>query len=108
MEIASQQIDWLTIDKWEYMGGNFSPNGKLLTWTANVDGNTYITVFTIANRTPQVLPLKKGTNILGGSESAFYPDGSHLLVHHNGADSPTDFSAYDFASGHSRAEPHAL
>ncbi len=108
MEIASQQIDWLTTDKWEYMGGNFSPNGKLLTWTANVDGNTDITVFTIANRTPQVLPLKKGTNILGGSESAFSRDGSHLLVHHNGADSPTDVWVYDFASGQSRAVTHSL
>src|SRR5260370_1141604 len=108
MEIGSQQIDWLTTDKWEYMGGNFSPNGKLLTWTANVDGNTDITVFTIASRTPQVLPLKKGTNILGGSESAFSRDGSHLLVHHNGADSPTDIWVYDFASGQSRTVTRSL
>src|SRR5260370_41165514 len=102
MEIASLQIDWLTTDKWEYMGGNFSPNGKLLTWTANVDGNTDITVFTIANRTPQVLPHKKGTSILGGSESAFSRDGSHLLVHHNVADSPTAIWLYTSASRHAR------
>ena len=42
LDIATKKIDWLTQDKWEIEGGNFSPDGKSVTWTANVDGNTDI------------------------------------------------------------------
>ncbi len=99
MEIATQQIDWLTTDKWESSGGNFSPNGKLLTWTSNVDGNRDIVVYEIASRSSKILPIKKGTNTLGGAESAFTRDGSKLMFHHNGPDSPNDVWVFNFASG---------
>src|SRR5579863_4668868 len=42
LDIASKKVAWLTKDKWEISGGNFSPGGKSVTWTANVDGNTDI------------------------------------------------------------------
>src|ERR1017187_8270397 len=42
LEIASKKIRWLTNDKWEVSGESFSPDGKSLTYTANVDGNTDI------------------------------------------------------------------
>ena len=29
-----KKINWLTQDKWEIQGGNFSPDGKTVTWTA--------------------------------------------------------------------------
>ena len=41
---------WLTQDKWEISGGNFSPDGKSVTWTANVDGNTDIYVHDLGYR----------------------------------------------------------
>src|SRR5262249_13824660 len=33
------KITWLTSEKWEIEAGNFSPDGKSVTWRANVDGN---------------------------------------------------------------------
>ena len=42
LEIASRKIHWLTQDKWEIPGESFSPDGKSLTYTANVDGNVDI------------------------------------------------------------------
>ncbi len=45
----TKKIDWLTQDKWEIEGGNFSPDGKSVTWTANVDGNTDIYIHDLAS-----------------------------------------------------------
>ena len=42
LDIATKKIEWLTDEKWELSAGTFSPDGKSLTWTANVDGNTNI------------------------------------------------------------------
>ena len=42
LDIATRKIDWLTDEKWELNAGTFSPDGKSLTWTANIDGNTNI------------------------------------------------------------------
>src|SRR5260370_12128393 len=99
MEIATEEVDWRRTDKGEWSGGNFSPNGKLLTWNSNVDGNRDIVVYEIASRSSKILPIKKGTNTLGGAESAFTRDGSKLMFHHNGPDSPNDVWVFNFASG---------
>ncbi len=49
LELASKKLSWLTNDKWEIGGGNFSPDGKLVTWTANVEGNTDIYMHDLAS-----------------------------------------------------------
>ena len=33
LDIASKKISWLTKDKWEINGSEFSPDGKRVTWT---------------------------------------------------------------------------
>ena len=82
LDIASKTIDWLTQDKWEISAGTFSPTGKLLTWTANIDGNTDILLYDIAGKRSKALPLRKGVNALGGAGSAFTRDGTKLLFYH--------------------------
>src|SRR5438105_2992278 len=84
LEVAAKKITWLTQDKWEINGGNFSPDGKHVTWTANVDGNTNIYLHDLESGKTTSLPLPTGVNPLGGSESAFTRDGSRLLYYHNG------------------------
>ena len=44
LDVALKQVRWLTQEKWQVQGGHFSPDGKSVTWTANVDGdvNAYI------------------------------------------------------------------
>ena len=108
LDIASKKITWLTRDKWEINAGNFSPDGKLATWTANVDGNTDIYVHEVVSGKTSSLPLPKGVNGLGGSESAFTHDGSRLLYSHNGPSSPNDVWIYSMASGKSHQVTRSL
>ena len=108
LDIASKKISWLTQDKWEISGGNFSSDSKSITWTANVDGNTYIYLHDIASGKTTTLPLPKGVNQVGGAESAFTRDGSRLLYYHNGPNAPNDVWIYSLADGKSRQITHAL
>lgn len=108
LDVVSKKINWLTQDKWEISGGNFSPDGKSVTWTANVDGNIDIHLHDLASSKTTSLPLPKGVNGLGGAESAFTRDGSRLLYHHNGPTSPNDVWVYSLADGKSRQITNSL
>src|SRR6185369_2440701 len=90
LDIATKKIDSLTQDKWEIEGGNFSPDGKSVTWTANVDGNTQIYVHDLGSGKTNSLPPPKGVKSLGGAASAFSRDGARLLYYPNGPTSPND------------------
>jgi dipeptidyl aminopeptidase/acylaminoacyl peptidase len=108
LNIASKKIHWLTQDKWEIEGGNFSPDGKYVTWMANVDGNTDIFLHNLATGKSAALPLPKGVNFPGGHESSFTGDGSRLLYYHNGPNAPNDVWVYSMASGKSHQVTHSL
>ena len=113
LEIATKKIDWLTRDKWEIVGRQFTPDGKSVIWEANVDGNTDIFVHNLATGKTHSLPLPKGVNSPGGSGSAFSHDGGRMLYYHNGPNTPNDLwiyepSAGDFAVGKSIPVTHSL
>ncbi len=108
LDIATKKIDWLTKDKWEISGGGFSPDGKLVTWTANVDGNTDVFTHNLVTGKTAALPLPKGVNGLGGAESSFTRDGSKLLYYHNGPNAPNDAWVYSVATAKSHQVTHAL
>ncbi|MDP9268184.1 MAG: S9 family peptidase [Acidobacteriota bacterium] len=101
LDVGSKKIEWLTQDKWEVNSANFSPDGTLATWTANVDGNQEIFTCDLATKKAVSLPLAKGVNSFGGAESPFTRDGSRLLFYHNGANAPQDIWVYDRASSSS-------
>jgi len=108
VDIATKKIDWLTDEKWELSAGGFSPDGKSLTWTANVDGMTSIYSYDIAVRRAEALPLQPGVNSLGGDPTAYTRDGSRLLYYHNGVNAPSDLWVYDVASKQSQQITHSL
>lgn len=108
LDIATKKIDWLTKDKWEISGGGFSPDGKLVTWTANVDGNTDVFTHNLVTGKTAALPLPKGVNGLGGAESPFTRDGSKLLYYHNGPNAPNDAWVYSVATAKSYQVTHSL
>ena len=93
LDIATKKIDWLTQDKWEISGGNFSPDGKFVTWTANVDGNTDIYLHDLASGTTTSLPLPKGVNGPGGAESAFTRGGPAFCTITTVRPRPTTFGS---------------
>lgn len=96
---ATKKIRWLTDDKWEVSAGNFSPDGKSVTWSANVDGETGLYLQKLVSGVTTRLKLSEGVNSFGGAESAFSSDGSTLLCYHNGPDSPSDVWTYQLAAG---------
>ncbi len=108
LEIASKKIDWLTNDKWEINAGGFSPDGKSVTWTANVDGRVNIYSYDIVGGHATALPIASGVNFPGGNPTAFTRDGSKLLYSHNGAANPSDLWVYDLVSKQSTQITHAL
>ena len=108
LDLATKKIKWITEDKWEISGGNFSPDGKLATFRANVDGYTNLYLHDIAADKTRELPLKKGLNSFGGAESAFSREGKKLIYYHNGASAPSDVWVYDLAAGKSTQVTHSL
>ena len=90
LDVATKKIHWLTQDKWEIAGDSFSPDGKSLIYTANVDGNNDIYLYEVAAGKARALPLPKGLNGPSGRRSPFTRDGSRLLYTHTGAGAPGD------------------
>jgi dipeptidyl aminopeptidase/acylaminoacyl peptidase len=108
LDIASKKIRWLTHDKWELSGESFSPGGKFLTYTANVDGNTDIYLYDIAAGKARALPLPKGVNYAAGRTSPFTRDSSRLLYYHTGPTAPGDLWVYNIADGKSHQLTYSL
>jgi dipeptidyl aminopeptidase/acylaminoacyl peptidase len=108
LDITSKKIRWLTEDKWEISGESFSPNGKFLTYNANVDGNTDIYLYDTASGKARVLPLSKGVNYTAGRPSPFTRDASRMLYYHSGPTAPGDLWVYNLADGKSHQLTHSL
>jgi dipeptidyl aminopeptidase/acylaminoacyl peptidase len=108
LDIASKKIHWLTRDKWEISGERFSPDGKLLTYSANVDGSTDIYLYDIASAKAHALPLPKGVNSTAGRHSAFTRDNSRLLYYHTGPTAPGDLWVYNLADDRSHQLTNSL
>jgi dipeptidyl aminopeptidase/acylaminoacyl peptidase len=108
LEVATKKISWLTRDQWEIGGGNFSPDGKRVTWAANVEGNADIYLHDLVTGRTTALPLPKGVNELSGEPSAFSKDGFRLLYQHNGASAPADLWVYQVATGKSHQVTESL
>jgi len=108
LDITSQKIEWLTDDKWEIHAGSFSPDGRQVNWSANVDGNTNLYWFDLAAHKSELLPLGAGVNSFAGNPSPYSHDGSRLLYYHNGPTAPNDVWAYDVKSKATQQITHSL
>jgi dipeptidyl aminopeptidase/acylaminoacyl peptidase len=108
IEIVTKDISWLTKDKWEIRGGEFSPDGKHITFSADVEGNEDIYLHNLASGKSTALLIPKGVNEPAGGHSAFSKDGSKLLYNHNGPTAPGDLWVYTMATGKSHQLTHSL
>lgn len=108
LEVATKQIHWLTQDKWEIGGESFSPDGKFLTYSANVDGNTDIYLYDIAANKARPLPLAKGINRPAGRPTPFTHDSSKMLYAHTGPTAPGDMWIYTMSDGKAHQLTHSL
>jgi len=101
-------IRWLTKDRWEIRGGEFSPDGKHVTFTADVDGSEEIYLYDLATGKSAALPISKGLNEPAGGHSAFSTDGTRLLYYHNGPTAPADLWVHNLATGKSQQITNSL
>ncbi len=108
LDVAKKTIKWLTHDKWQIRGHEFSPDGKHITFSANVDGNEDIFLQDLAAGKATPLAIPKGVNEPVGGQSAFTKDGSRLLYMHNGPTAPGDLWTYHFATSKSHQLTHSL
>ena len=108
LDIATKRVSWVTKDKWEMRGGEFSPDGKQVTFTANVDGNEDIYLHDLATGKSAMLQIPKGMNRPAGGYYAFTTDGSRMLYSHNGPTAPGDLWVYHLSSGKSNQITHSL
>ena len=107
-KVDKPKIKWVTKDKWEIRGGEFSPDGKHITFSANVDGNEDIYLHDLATAKSTALPISEGVNTPAGGHSAFTKDGQRLLYYHNGPTAPGDLWVYHLATGKSQQITHSL
>ena len=108
LDVASKQIRWLTQLKWQASAGNFSPDGKSVTWTVNVDGNTGAYIHDLASNKTVPIKLPEGVNSFGGADTAFSREGSRLLCYHNGPNAPSDVWVYRIATAKAAQVTHSL
>jgi dipeptidyl aminopeptidase/acylaminoacyl peptidase len=108
LEIATKKLSWLTKDKWEIRGREFSPDGKKIAFNTNVDGNEDIYLYDLETGKSNALPIPKGVNQPAGGHSAFTKDGARLLYYHNGPTAPGDLWIYTLSTGKSHQVTHSL
>jgi dipeptidyl aminopeptidase/acylaminoacyl peptidase len=107
-KVRPTEIQWLTKEKWEIEGSHFSPDGKQVIWTANVDGNSNIYKYDVDLKKTILLSLPTGWNTPAGADSAFTHDGGNFLYYHNGPTAPKDLWVYSTANGKSHQVTHSL
>jgi len=108
LDVATKKLHWLTHEKWDLHSGQFSPDGKTLTWEANVEGDSDIYLYTLLTGHADKLPLPAGVNETSGAVTAFSKDGSRLLYGHSGPTTAEDLWVYSRASRHSTQLTHSM
>jgi dipeptidyl aminopeptidase/acylaminoacyl peptidase len=102
LDMASQKLTWVTEQKWEATPAEFSPDGGHFIYEMNQDGRIDVFLAETKTRLGKKLALEPGLNSLVGNPSGFSPDGTRLLVTHQGSKQPGDLWIYDLARGSAR------
>jgi dipeptidyl aminopeptidase/acylaminoacyl peptidase len=108
LDVTTRKIDWITQDKWEMSAGGFSPDGKRVVYSANVDGETGLYAYDLATKQTTRLDAGGGVNSVSEFPVPFSPDGSHLLYVHDSATQPRSLWSYDLETGKSTQLTKAL
>ncbi len=98
LDVSTKKIAWITDTQWEAGAGDFSPDGKRLTYDVNADGVTTTYLYDIASGKSTAVRMPAGQTSLAGNPNAFSPDGKSLLLRHQDPRRPSDFWVYDIAS----------
>jgi Tol biopolymer transport system component len=98
LEISEKKLAWVTDTKWEASSGDFSPDGKRLTYTINADGRVDTYIADAATMRSEKIPVAGGVNGFAANPSSFSRSGDRLLLSHESSVEPGDFWVYDISS----------
>src|SRR6202165_437343 len=102
LDIAGKKLAWVTDTKWEANSGDFSPDGKRLTYTINADGRVDAFMADVATMRSEKIPVAGGVNGFAAYPNSFSPSGERLLLSHESSVEPGDFWIYDVPSRKSK------
>src|SRR5207302_2860883 len=100
LNVAAKAMTPVTSVRWEANSGDFSPDGKWLTYTINEDGRTDIYLARANGTDAHKLAIPEGVNATPGTPTAFSPAGDRLLIAHQSATMPGDLWVYDLGNSH--------
>jgi dipeptidyl aminopeptidase/acylaminoacyl peptidase len=92
---APARLTWVTEERWEMTARGFSPDGRWLLYSGNLDGTGALYAYRLSDRRRERLPVGGGSGDFAGSRSSYSPDGTRVLVRRSAADSPGDLHVYD-------------
>jgi dipeptidyl aminopeptidase/acylaminoacyl peptidase len=98
LDAATKKLTWVTHLRWDAGPETFSPDGKTFTYTVNQDGRTDVYLADTATRQGRKLSILPGLNFFLGNPTPYAPDGTRLLVSHQGSKQPGDIWVYDLAT----------
>jgi Tol biopolymer transport system component len=98
LDVVARKLTWVTDTKWEANAGDFSPTGKLFTYTLNADGLTDAYLVDSATMRVEKIPLKTGLNTFPAYPNSFSPSGDRLLLLHESSMQLGDFWIDDLRS----------
>jgi dipeptidyl aminopeptidase/acylaminoacyl peptidase len=102
LEVATKKISWVTDTQWEASAGEFSPDGKWLTYQINEDGREDVYLASVATKKGEKLDVPAGLNAFSGEPSAFSGDGTRILIAHQSSTKPADLWVYSLAGKKAR------
>ena len=107
LDITTKKVQWLTDLQWEAEAGDFSPDGKRITYTVNEDGRADSYIMPVTGGAAHVIAFPSGLNSLTGRPSAFSPSGDRILAVHQSSTQVPDFWTVNVATGKATQLTHS-
>ena len=95
LDVGTRKFTWATDTRWEAGSGDFSPSGKLFSYTINADGFTDAYLVDAVSLRAERVPLDAGMNTFAAYPNSFSPDGTRLLISHESSNQPADLWTED-------------
>lgn len=103
LDVRDNSVRPLEPDVWPQGAGHFSPEGRILLFSRNVDGRTELEKFEMASGKSQELGLPKGVNEEeSDNQTPFSPDRPLFVAGHQASNTPFDYWIVDAESGSAR------
>ncbi|MEJ7608907.1 MAG: hypothetical protein WKF37_22195 [Bryobacteraceae bacterium] len=93
LDVATKKISWVTDTEWEASAGDFSLDGKYISYAINADGRTSVFVKPL-NGPEKKLVFPEGLTLPAGRPHAFSPRSERMLVLHQSSQRPSDVWIY--------------